>query len=278
MVSQGLRSGDAGAHPRPGRAGFGRSAAAALLWVAAALGTACDGPAGGGGPADPGPDGKAPASPVPIVSDDPGEPVKTRNGLLRGTPVVSGGPALDECRRVLAGQLAKYPPEFVKQVGLKQVVLCGRLTFNDADCGAFADVERWRLCLKFGGYVNPARLRWTIHHEAFHQIDFADDHRLDADPRWEALNPPGFRYTNDAERLQADPDSLVLDEGLAGFLDLYATASVAEDKAEVYACMMIDPDYLERRAATDAVLRGKVERVRAMLDRFGPYRRALTGR
>jgi len=215
---------------------------------------------------------------VPIVAEAPGLPVKTRDGWLRGTPATAGGRALDNLRRLLSEQLVHYPAEFAWRIGLKEVVLCDTLSFERADCNAFADVERGRLYLSFGDHVDPAYLKRTIHHEIFHQVDFAYGRRLDADPRWEVLNPPGFRYTQDAETLQANSDALRTDQELSGFLDLYATASVAEDKAEVYTFLVVDPDLVERRAASDEVIRHKVERIEAMLDRLGPYRRILLGR
>ena len=117
----------------------------------------------------------------------------------------------------------------------------------------------------------PAFIKRTLHHEIFHQIDFADDRKLDADPRWEAMNAPDFRYTHDAETLQADPESTRPDETLVGFLNRYATSSPAEDKSELYAALIVEPELVRRRAGRDEILRRKVSRVREMLDDLGRY-------
>lgn len=250
---------------------------AAVLAVAALPGAGCS------GGADPGLDrpddraarrpAEAPAS-IPIVTDCPEMPVKTRDGLLRATPAAAGR-SLDSARSVLQEQIARYPARFLRLVGLKELVLCGALSFEGTDCGAFADVERGRLYLQLADGASSARLRRTVHHEIFHQVDYADDHRLDADARWEALNPPGFRYTQDSLRVQSDPDALLPDSSLKGFVNLYATSGVAEDKAETYALMVVDPALIDSRAALDPIIRAKTERTRTIVDDFGPYSQTL---
>jgi hypothetical protein len=215
---------------------------------------------------------------VPVVDGDPGLPVRTRDGLLSGTTVPPRrSAACDFYRRVIGEQLALYPPALLKSVGLKQVVLCERLSFDGTECLSFADVERGRLYVSLGAGLNADYLTRSVHHEVFHQIDYADDQTLDTDPRWESLNPPGFRYTQDADRLQADPDATRPDDGLTGFLNRYSTSSPAEDKAELFSYLVVDPGGVRRRAARDAIIRRKVDRLRAMLDGFGPYGRALIG-
>lgn len=250
---------------------------AAVLAVAALLGAGCS-EGGGSGPDRLGDraarrPAEAPAS-IPIVTDCPEMPVKTRDGLLRATPAAAGK-SLEGVRSVLQEQIALYPARFLRLVGLKEVVLCGTLSFEGTVCGAFADVERGRLYLQLTDGISPARLRRTIHHEIFHQVDFADDHRLDADARWEALNPSGFRYTQDSLRVQSDPNSLLPDSSLKGFVNLYATSGVAEDKAETYALMVVDPALIDSWAARDPIIRVKAERTRMIVDGFGPFGQTL---
>jgi hypothetical protein len=142
---------------------------------------------------------------------------------------------------------------------------------------AFADVERGRLYMNVDGTLDSRTIRRTIHHEFFHQVDFADDQSLASDPRWEALNPPAFHYTLDAERLKADPTAALLDEGLLGFLNRYSATNPAEDKAELYSYLVTERAMVLRRAARDDVLRRKVDRLRAMLDDLGSFGGSLVG-
>jgi hypothetical protein len=211
-------------------------------------------------------------STVPVMADEAGLPVQTRDGWIRGASLTrSDRFARDSYRENLDEQLALYPPAFTERIGLKQVVLCKDLTFEGTGCVAFADVEHGRLYLSINAGFVPAFIRRTIHHEVFHQVDFADDGKLDADPRWEALNAPDFRYSHDAERLQADPESIRPDDTLTGFLNRYGTSSPAEDKAELYAALVVEPDRVRRRVTRDEILRKKVARVREMLDGLGRY-------
>ena len=158
------------------------------------------------------------------------------------------------------------------------MILCKNLAFDDTRCPAFADVERGQLFLSVESLVDPSLLRRTVHHEVFHQIDYADDAVLAEDVRWQALNAPGFQYAGNSQRLLADPNITTLNDSLAGFLNRYAATSATEDKAELYSYLMTDPDVVRRRVARDDILRRKVDRIREMIDTFGPYSRALLGR
>lgn len=213
---------------------------------------------------------------VQIIEDEPGFPVQTRDGRLDGSPIppadlVSRG----FYRRILHEILSDYPPRLLQRIGLRSVVLCDNLSFEGTNCFAYAVVERGCLYLSIRAGLESHYVRRTFHHEIFHQVDYADDHQLASDPRWEALNPRGFRYSGDAERLQADPNSTLPDESLEGFLNRYGTSAPAEDKAELYASLMVDRAAVRRREARDAVIRRKVERLRQTLDGLGHFGRAL---
>src|SRR5204863_9871526 len=55
-----------------------------------------------------------------------------------------------------------------------------------------------------------------------------------------------------------------------GFLNHFSTFGVNEDKAEVFANLIVDSAYVERRATKDPVLRAKVQRMRELLAEFCP--------
>ena len=61
----------------------------------------------------------------------------------------------------------------------------------------------------------------------------------------------------------ADP----LDPSLPGFVSLYATAGVEEDKAELFSFLMTEPALVDERARTDVVLAAKRAELRARLGR-----------
>ena len=187
---------------------------------------------------------------VPVLVDDAVLPVLTRDGWIRAAPVTANDRfARDGYRDILEEQLSLYPSVLCKRIGLNSVVLCKDLTFEGSRCVAFADVEHGRLYMSVGAEFLPAFIKRTIHHEIFHQVNFADDGKLDADSRWESLNTPDFRYSHDADRLHNDPDATRPDESLKGFLNRYATSSPAEDKAELYAALVVEPDYVRLRTS-----------------------------
>jgi uncharacterized protein (TIGR02996 family) len=100
---------------------------------------------------------------------------------------------------------------------------------------------------------------------------YRDDGQIYADPGWLALNPPGFRYGRGGWAALGDPartDDPT--DRVPGFLTGYSTASVEEDKAEVFAYLMVHPEYVAGRADRDPVLRAKTARMRALLSAFCP--------
>jgi hypothetical protein len=55
-----------------------------------------------------------------------------------------------------------------------------------------------------------------------------------------------------------------------GFLNQYSTTAVAEDKAEVFAFMIVEPKYVDAKVQTDPFLKAKVARMRELLADFCP--------
>jgi hypothetical protein len=88
-----------------------------------------------------------------------------------------------------------------------------------------------------------------------------------ADPEWEALNPPGFKY--ELERVDTKmAGSWHISCNFPGFVTRYAMCSVEDDKAEVFANMMTLPTWVECLSGADRTIRSKVSRMREMLADF----------
>ena len=99
-------------------------------------------------------------------------------------------------------------------------------------------------------------------------IDFRDDGLVYKDERWQALNPADFKYGSGGKNAQETKDTSVLTDKYPGFLNHYSTTGVEEDKAEVFANLMVEPGYLAERMKTDRVLKAKTERMRELLKDF----------
>jgi hypothetical protein len=218
-------------------------------------------------------------SSVAFIIDHPQFPFQTHDGFLDGTAVPASRRLTAELyQRRLGDELRLYPDTLLKRIKLRRIVLCEDLSFNSTKCFSFTDVEHGTIYMNVLASPDDERIRWTVHHELFHQLDYAGDSQLDPDPAWESLNPIGFRYTGDVERLQADPAEGHREAGIRGFVNRYATTSSTEDKAELYALLLLDPETARRRLAEDDILRRKADKIRKMIDAFGPYSALLIGR
>lgn len=200
-----------------------------------------------------------------------GEPFPVRNpyGPIAGADAAPS--ALRRYEPVFVHAFGRYPVDLVRRVGLRRVVLCRDLAFAGQRRGAVPDFDHDTLYLDIlRGADRPGYLSRVLHHEFFHMVDYKDDGRLYADPEWAALNPQGFRYGRGGKNAQEVRGTGVLTRRHPGFLNHYATTGVEEDKAEIFALLLTDPQAIARRAAVDPVVRAKVQRMRALLARFCP--------
>lgn len=80
------------------------------------------------------------------------------------------------------------------------------------------------------------------------------------DGEWLALKPPGFAYMGYQGCFGADgraqPQAFA-GPAPAGFVNVYAAASIMEDKAETYFAMRAQPDWLEEAIKKDRRLQPK---------------------
>jgi len=195
--------------------------------------------------------------------------VGTTHGSITGSPAADS--ALGTYAALFAAEFSLYPPALIRRVGLERVVCCEDLAFAGQNRGAVPDFEHDTLYLDVSrGAFSPDYLRRVIHHEFFHMVDFADDGVIYADPGWARLNSAEFRYGNGGKAAQGRSTSSILTHNFPGFLDYYATTGVEEDKAEVFACLLAEPAYVEMRIQTDTVLGAKVNRMKELLARFCP--------
>jgi Putative zinc-binding metallo-peptidase len=206
---------------------------------------------------------------IEIVKADLSFPVKTTHGMINGKS--AGEKVLQDYARLFAPEFALYPTDLIQRSQLKRVVLCSDLSFADQRRNAIPDYEHDTLYLDVSrGTYSKAYLRKVIHHEFFHIIDYRDDGSVYKDERWEALNPAKFKYGSGGRTAQDLQQSSVLTDKFPGFLNHYSTTAVEEDKAEVFANLIIDSEYVENRAKKDRVLNAKVERMKELLVTFCP--------
>ncbi len=199
----------------------------------------------------------------------PSFPVKCRFGAIEGAVASPGElqPYLD----FFADEFCRYPPELIARTKLKRVVFCKRLAFDGQLRNAIPDYEHDALYYDVSrGNHSRNYQRSVIHHEFFHVIDYQDDGDVYRDERWAKMLPLDFRYGRGGRGSQNDSKMSLFDESVPGFLTHYSTTGVEEDKAELFAHMIINPAYVAERSAKEPLLQAKVDRMKSLLSEFCP--------
>jgi hypothetical protein len=195
--------------------------------------------------------------------------VKIFHGTIDGQP--PDAERLQNYVPLFQSEFTIYPRALIEHALLKRVVLCEDLAFEGQRRSAVPDFEHDTLYLDVArGTHQPQYQRKVIHHEFFHIIDYRDDGQIYTDERWSSLNRPDFKYGTGGKFAQDQPDTGVLTEKFPGFLNHYSTTGVQEDKAEIFAYMIVEPTYIAKRTKTDPVLKAKVQRMRELLADFCP--------
>jgi len=204
-----------------------------------------------------------------IVTRNPKFPLKTTHGIIDGAEADKAD--VESYGAIFAFEWSIYPVELVKKTKLKGIVFCKDLSFAEQKRTAIPDFEHDTLYIDVTrGRHDELYVRKVIHHEFFHFVDLRDDGHLYEDDRWVKLNPPGFKYGPGGAKLQDDPTVTTTGKNEPGFLNRYAAAGVEEDKAEVFAHMMVEPKLIAARVEKDKYIRVKVERMTELVAAFSP--------
>jgi hypothetical protein len=201
-----------------------------------------------------------------IVTSDPQFPVRTSYGQItaRSADIINTQSYL----RVLLSEWNLYPAKLVKRTTLRRIVLCEDLSYGGQLRAAIPDFEHRDLYLDVarGAYDDLYR-RGVLHHEFFHMIDYCNG-TLGCDGRWSALLPKGTKYGTGGKKAQNDPFASLITTNLPGFLNTYCKTSVEEDKAEVFANMIVRAFQVEELANKDPIIRRKTHQMKEFLKDF----------
>lgn len=174
------------------------------------------------------------------------------HGLLEGdppTPVEH-----DRAERVLDEELSRYSRQTLEKAHLARVVVAHHLTEGGKPIPSLPNCNR---TMFVDAALGEEAMRRIVHHEFFHFIDFAEDGVIGNDSEWNELNGFRFAYLGTGRDVRT-PETAAMSSGLPGFITRYATASQAEDRAELFSFMMTDPNAVRSRTADDVVLANKV--------------------
>ncbi|MBI3862539.1 MAG: hypothetical protein HY290_11665 [Planctomycetia bacterium] len=204
-----------------------------------------------------------------LVLADPQFPVRTFHGPITGRPAPQA--EKQSFLPIFIAEWNLYPVELIKATRLRRIILCEELAFQGQRRFSIPDFEHDDLYFDVvRGRHSESYVRKCIHHEFFHIIDYRDDGQLYADASWAALLPPETRYGTGGKNVQNDPTVSLLDASIAGFLNKYSMSGVEEDKAEIFANMVVDHDTVAARAETDPIIAEKARRMAELLKTFCP--------
>lgn len=162
---------------------------------------------------------------------------------------------------------AKYPAGLMTKAKVTKIVFAEKLALNGqirAAVPAF-DLNTMYYDPALGSYA-PKYQRNVIHHEFFHMID-ERMRTLKQDREWAKLNPKGFQYGTGGDKMRTSNVGELTDK-IPGFLTLYGTAAVEEDKAELYSHLIVDPEFVTAQAKKDSVLAAKIELLKKRLETY----------
>jgi hypothetical protein len=168
-----------------------------------------------------------------------GDTVK-RNGYSFMTISPYQSVLVERFMNVLAAELNKYPVDFIRSSGLKEIVLVANLRVGRQRRIAMAGSgDR---ALYFDVNYPGARDEYcshAIHHEFFHLIFFEMyNDFFYRDPAWMDLNYPGFRYRGGGSLAYGNYQVFKKQKPSSGFITPYATYGPEEDMAEIFAFLM----------------------------------------
>lgn len=172
------------------------------------------------------------------------EPIE-HNELLRTIPLIRGF-------------VAEYP-EGILEKNLKGIYLCKTLQFYGKDFGGTNSADGVYICVKSKelGYTNQFLLS-SMHHE-FSSILMRN--YPFPNKAWEALNPKGFSYTEDAVGALGKDDLLKPQAKYheKGFICLYSQSSAEEDFNTIADYLFNQRPALSQMAQKYSKLRAKIQ-------------------
>lgn len=183
---------------------------------------------------------------------------------------------IEEFTPILIDELSLYPEDFLTRVGIHRVILARDLWLTqqgvEQNISGYIFDDALLLSVSYTYKVNNRdKQRRYMHHLVWHQFDGLHGTTWE-DPEWVALNPAGFEYgvlTRGGIHDRTSDTGLLSDQ-YPGFVNRYGTGNVPDDKADLFAYMMVLHPWVMDRAREDRYLRAKVDVMKARLAQFDP--------
>lgn len=170
-------------------------------------------------------------------------------------------------------EFSKYPLDLIQSSHLKSVAFVTDLKVNGQRRAAMPDYFKEILYLDpFVGVKNPVYQRHVIHHEFFHLLEEQwNGNAYYLDPNWAKLNPASFNYGTGGVNAQTGNVTALL-HPQAGFINGYSMSGMIEDRAEIFAALLIPEEAAKLKAwrQQDTYLNQKINYLQSFLAKHAP--------
>ncbi|WP_020527919.1 hypothetical protein [Flexithrix dorotheae] len=177
--------------------------------------------------------------------------------------------ALLEFTNILAKEWRKYPKDWVVKSNLMAIALVKNLSVNGQKRFAIPDAFGEVLYYDIGyAHYGENYICHSIHHEYYHMIEENSFGTMYYnDPYWISLNDVNFNYGPGGAAAYGDDNFAASLHPLSGFVTGYSTYGIEEDKAEIFAFLLMKNSYLalEEWASSDIILKNKVVYMREFI-------------
>jgi hypothetical protein len=186
--------------------------------------------------------------------------------------------------RMLREELGMYPEAIVSRLGFGNIYILDEFTFRDVKLAgqSFSWISKPAAAYGLNSFKpedasSRAFFCRTTHHEVFHAIErqFTRSGGPLFGATWDALNETGFKYRNGPNAVSAEgqPTHTKDNAGRKGFAESYGMNIATDDRATLYARMMVADKVFYGRLATDPILLAKTNRLQEF---FGNIRQELS--
>jgi hypothetical protein len=162
-------------------------------------------------------------------------------------------------------EFAKYPADFIQKSRLRRVEFVEKLAVGSQYRSAVPNYEHEVLYYDVSYVANQRYVRHVVHHEFYHMLEQEwNGDSYYRDPNWAQLNEKGFAYGAGGENAYGRGDVWSFVHPKPGFVNLYSTYGLEEDKAEVWAVLFVPENWKIVRTYLegDPILRAKVSYMR----------------
>ncbi|MCX6888307.1 MAG: hypothetical protein NTU71_02570 [Verrucomicrobia bacterium] len=174
--------------------------------------------------------------------------------------------------RMLRDELDMYPDAIVSRLSFGNIYILDEFTYRDVKLAgqSFSWIPKPAVAYGLNSFkpedvASRAFFSRTTHHEVFHAMErqFTRSGSPLFGATWDALNEDGFRYRIGPNSVSAEgqPTHTKDNKGRKGFAEPYGMNIATDDRATMYARMMVADQVFYGRLATDPILLAKTNRL-----------------